>query len=257
MTDVPDISAGSAFPNQVTDHDHPSRYNTFRTRPTSKQIALARLFVEHGAPNAERLHKDITMQEMREWLDQAAETTPMPATPTQLVLARHLVENGAPCADELKEGMTFNEMRQWLFKVQMAGNYFPRRSVPLGLARKQPSSNTQYELARRLADSAGIQLTFDPTNSTRGEVSDFIARCRVELLNQGKPAFIPSPEERDMPPSPGQKRKATYMGINIPENATKGSLSDLILAKQKELGVQWRVPGMNEEHMKEEEPMKE
>ncbi|KZO95328.1 hypothetical protein CALVIDRAFT_166965 [Calocera viscosa TUFC12733] len=179
----------------------------------------------------------MTGSELSAWITKAGETTDMPATLPQLTLAERMVEAGAPNADQLQEGMTWRAMTDWLNHAKKYTSYTPGKALPKGRDRDHLASETAKQLARRLSTSCGLQLPYDEYYANKGEVSDFILACRAELMRQGKPAFSPSDEEKNLPATEGQRFKLRTLGVELPEDATREQASDRIIQAQKEGGM--------------------
>ncbi|KZO95322.1 hypothetical protein CALVIDRAFT_564740 [Calocera viscosa TUFC12733] len=213
-----------------------------RSKPTPRQLDLARRLVEHSAPGAEKLHKNVTAEQLSAWITKALETTPIPPTPSQLAAVRHMIEAGAPNADQVHEKMTYQEISNWINQSKVYGNYVPPKKIPSGNSRFRPATATQLELARRLSASMGLTAPYPEATATKGDVSDFISYCRAELLKQGKPLFLPREEERDFPATDRQRLKLERMEVVLGPDATRGEASDRISEIQKEMGVTWGIP---------------
>ncbi|KZO95325.1 hypothetical protein CALVIDRAFT_538109 [Calocera viscosa TUFC12733] len=197
----------------------------------SSAIRAANALLENGAPKPEKDFAEFTNLELRVWKTETMEALNMPATEFQLGKAKAMIADGAPNGDQVRDDMPFREMRVWLSKAKAAmGNWNYGDRMQLAAGRELPASRRDVRRARELATTAGLTPPYnqDSTTLQRGEVLDFIRLCKDELVRQGRPAYVPNPEQRALPATFNEREWLKRRDVRLPEEATRGEASDRI-----------------------------
>ncbi|KZT62479.1 hypothetical protein CALCODRAFT_489849 [Calocera cornea HHB12733] len=194
-----------------------------RRKPSKRIRELAQDLMERGAPKIEGDIARLSQSELVAWVNKIKQETDidMPPTKTQLMLAQYMVEEGAPNADKLREGMTWRELSVWVDEAKNLGWKPPIYDPPLEVEqRHEPATAGELAYAREIAAYAGLEVPYDAEAAKRGEVADFIARARDELILQNKEPRGPAVPSG--PATMGQKARLKKLGAELSPGLTWG-----------------------------------